>query len=216
MRDLCMRSACQGAADVLVVMDVAELTFTLHDLAEVDGPGAVVLCATHVDRLVAPVGWGLVDERGGGELIPLPERPPTLAEATEESPVVRSVDASEARSPEIRPVAAVHPLEAARVAHEAAQAERAARADGVSESDPVGPDAGATPLLARAFRGVEREPVEASVGASSGADERDPFAGHAWDQSDVLDEREYTPVGEAPSEDSEFGEQLTFGGDPGA
>lgn len=214
MRDLCMRSACQGAADVLVVMDVAELTFTLHDLAEVDGPGAVVLCVRHMDRLVAPVGWSLVDERGGGELIPLPERPPTLAEATEESPAAQSVEAPEPAA-EIRPVAAVHPLEAARAAHEAAMAERA------DEPAPdAGPDAGATPLLARAFRGVEREPVEASVGAASeapsGSDDRDPFAGHAWDQSDVLDEREYTPAGDASSDDSEFGEQLTFGGDPGA
>ncbi|MBR11622.1 MAG: hypothetical protein CL442_00540 [Acidimicrobiaceae bacterium] len=210
MRDLCMRSACQGAADVLVVMDVAELTFTLQDLAEVDGPGAVVLCATHVGRLVAPVGWRLVDERGVGELIQLPERPPTLAEATEESPAMRSVEEPEP-VPEIRPVAAVHPLEAARLAHEAAQAERA-----VQNDDAPGPDARATPMLARAFGGVERESVEASVGAASGGDDRDPFAGHAWDQSDVLDEREYTPAGEAPSDDSEFGEQLTFGGDPGA
>ena len=52
-----MRSACLGTAEVLVVMDVAELTFTVHDLAEVDGPGAVVLCATHLERLRAPVGW---------------------------------------------------------------------------------------------------------------------------------------------------------------
>ena len=43
-----MRSACLGSAEVLVVMDVAELTFTVYDLDEVDGPGSVVLCATHV------------------------------------------------------------------------------------------------------------------------------------------------------------------------
>jgi len=35
MRDLCMRSACLGSAEVLVVMDVAELTFTVYDLDEV-------------------------------------------------------------------------------------------------------------------------------------------------------------------------------------
>ena len=32
MRDLCMRSACLGAADALVVMDVRDLTFTVCDL----------------------------------------------------------------------------------------------------------------------------------------------------------------------------------------
>lgn len=207
MRDLCMRSACQGAADVLVVMDVAELTFTLHELAEVDGPGAVVLCSTHVNRLVAPVGWELVDERGGAELIPMPERSPTQAASAEE-PAVAEVESA----PEVRPVAAVHPLEAARAAHEAAQAERAARTED-ADAD-TGPDAEATPLLARAFRGVEREPVEASVGGSSGAADHDPFAEHHWDQSDVLDERDYTPAGEAASDDPELGEQLTFGGDP--
>ena len=204
VRDLCMRSACQGAADVLVVMDVAELTFTLHELAEVDGPGAVVLCSTHLDRLVAPVGWRLVDQRDSGELIPLPERPPTLDEAVEESKVRGEL------VPELRPVAAVHPLEAARAAHEAALAERAA---GSAADD--GPDSESTPLLARAFSGVGRKAHRSSDSESCG-DTSDPFAEHAWDQSDVLDEREYTPAGEPVSEDSELGEQLTFGRAPGA
>jgi len=68
-----MRSACLGMADVLVVMDVKGLTFTVHDLDEVDGPGAVVLCSLHLDRLKAPRGWALVDSRTGGNLIPLPK-----------------------------------------------------------------------------------------------------------------------------------------------
>jgi len=196
MRDLCMRSACQGAADVLVVMDVTELTFTLHDLAEVDGPGAVVLCSTHLARLVAPVGWRLVDDRGGAELIPLPEQPLALAEdeASEEL-----VDAGDAVA--LRPVAAVHPLEAARAAHEANRAER------VTESG-SGPDAEATPLLARAFQGVERHPAagtaDDALAPVASVDEVDGPV--AWDQTDVMDEREYTPAGE----------QLTFGSEPGA
>ena len=212
MRDLCMRSACQGAADVLVVMDVAELTFTVHDLAEVDGPGAVVLCATHMDRLVAPVGWRLVDERGGAELIRLPERPPTLAEASEESAVVRPFETPESDR-KLRPVAAVHPLEVARAAHEAAQAERVAR---MGDAEDAGPDAAATPLLARAFRGVERGGDRGGEGGVADDSGRDPFDGHPWDQSDVLDEREYTPVGDGAADESEYGEQLTFGGEPGA
>jgi len=207
VRDLCMRSACQGVAEVLVVMDVTELTFTLHELAEVDGPGAVVLCSTHLDRLVAPVGWRLVDERGGAELIPLPERPPTLDEAVEESTV------RDEFVPELRPVAAVHPLEVARAAHEAALAERAVGSGDGSETD-VGPDSESTPLLARAFLGVDRKPLRSSeTGAGHPVD---PFAEHAWDQSDVLDESEYTPAGDPLAEDPEFGEQLTFGGEPGA
>ena len=58
-----MRSACLGAADALVVMDVRDLTFTVCDLDEVDGPGSVVLCETHLDRLRAPNGWTVADVR---------------------------------------------------------------------------------------------------------------------------------------------------------
>ena len=116
MRDLCMRSACLGTAEVLVVMDVAELTFTVHDLAEVDGPGAVVLCATHVERLRAPVGWELIDAQGVGSVIPLPERPMTVVEAADVADeVLRPVADVEP----IRPNASVHPLMVARVAETA-------------------------------------------------------------------------------------------------
>ena len=183
-----MRSACLGTAEVLVVMDVAELTFTVHDLDEVDGPGAVVLCATHVERLRAPVGWELVDARGVGSVIPLPERPMTVAEAAD---VVDEV---------LRPVASVHPLTVA----------RAAAAVETGTEDPV-LDSEETPLLARAFLGVNRHPAATPAG-SSGADdeylvvEDDPFAGHQWDQSDERDV-------EAES-DTEMAGQLTFGSDP--
>ena len=188
MRDLCMRSACLGTAEVIVVMDVAELTFTVHDLDEVDGPGAVVLCATHVERLRAPVGWELVDARGVGSVIPLPERPMTVTEAADVADEV------------LRPVASVHPLTVARAAADVE----------TGTEDPV-PDSGETPLLARAFLGVNRHPAATPAG-SSGADdegpavEDDPFAGHQWDQSDERDV-------EAES-DPQMAGQLTFGSDP--
>ena len=191
MRDLCMRSACLGTAEVLVVMDVAELTFTVHDLDEVDGPGAVVLCATHVERLRAPVGWELVDARGVGSVIPLPERPMTVTEAADVADEV------------LRPVAAVQPLTVARTGAETADMETGAE-------DPV-LDSEETPLLARAFLGVNRHPAATPAG-SSGADdeylvvEDDPFAGHQWDQSDERDV-------EAGS-DPEMAGQLTFDSDP--
>ncbi|MDP6867612.1 MAG: DUF3499 family protein [Acidimicrobiales bacterium] len=188
MRDLCMRSACLGTAEVLVVMDVAELTFTVHDLDEVDGPGAVVLCATHVERLRAPVGWELVDARGVGSVIPLPERPMTVAEAADVADEV------------LRPVASVHPLT---VAQAAADVE-------TGTEDPV-PDSEETPLLARAFLGVDRHPAATPAGSSGAGDEGptvedDPFAGHQWDQSDERDV-------EAES-GSQMAGQLTFGSDP--
>ena len=63
MRRLCMRPACAGRAAVLVVVDTQELTFTIRDLGELDGPGWMVLCDTHFDRMRAPGGWTLVDER---------------------------------------------------------------------------------------------------------------------------------------------------------
>ena len=109
MRALCMRSACLGAADALVVMDVRDLTFTVCDLDEVDGPGSVVLCETHLDRLRAPNGWTVVDVRTRGNLIPLPERPRDPEESDDQ--MLRPVADVEP----IRPVAAaVHPLESAR------------------------------------------------------------------------------------------------------
>ena len=200
MRDLCMRSACLGTAEVLVVMDVAELTFTVHDLDEVDGPGAVVLCGTHVERLRAPVGWELVDARGVGSVIPLPERPMTVAEAADVADeVLRPV----AKVEPIRPEASVHPLTVARTV-----AETAGMETGTEDSVP---DSEETPLLARAFLGVNRHPAAVSA-SSSGADDDglavqdDPFAGHQWDQSDERDV-------EAES-DQQMAGQLTFGSDP--
>ncbi len=188
MRDLCMRSACLGMADVLVAMDVKGLTFTVHDLNEVDGPGAVVLCSLHLDRLKAPRGWTLVDSRTGGNLIPLPKRPMTTDEAIDE--VMRPV----ADVAPLRPVAAaVHPLESARSAR--------------SRSAPAGvPSRSETPLLARAFLGVDPHPTTPRDQPSS---VEDPVEEQPWDQD--WDQRD---PGEAMVGQDD--EQLVFGGDPGA
>jgi hypothetical protein len=189
-----MRSACLGTADVLVVMDVAELTFTIRDLDEVDGPGAVVLCATHIDRLRAPVGWDLVDTRGIGSVIPMPERPVTTDEAVN---LAKEVLGPIADVEPIRPKVAMHPLELVRTA--------------VAEP-PEGlvPDTEETPLLARAFLGVHRHPAAGPTDAPA-----DPFSGHDWDQSDVFDEPQDQPRLDPPTGDDCVG-QLTFGGEPDA
>ena len=198
-----MRSACLGTAEVLVVMDVAGLTFTVHDLDEVDGPGAVVLCATHIGRLWAPVGWDLIDARDTGSVIPLPERPMTMDEAGAlADDVLRPVADVEP----IRPEASVHPLVVAR------EQVGANRTD--EPADPEGspaPDSEETPLLARAFLGVDRHPAATPGGRVPAADddfvvEEDPFAGHQWDQSDERDV-------EAESGPQMVG-QLTLGSDP--
>lgn len=188
MRDLCMRSACLGTADVLVVMDVKGLTFTVYDLEEVEGPGAVVLCSLHLDRLKAPRGWALVDARTGGNLIPLPERPMTTDEAADE--VKRPV----ADVSPLHPVtAAIHPLESARSVR--------TRAKPAAAPSPL-----ETPLLARAFLGVERHPATPSDQPSTASG---PVEDGPWDQE--WDQRDPSEV--AGGHDDE---QLVFEGDPGA
>ena len=174
-----MRSACLGTADALVVMDVRDLTFAVCDLDEVDGPGSVVLCEMHLDRLRAPNGWTLVDVRTRGNLIPLPERPRGSEESDDQT--LRPVADVEP----IRPVvAAVHPLESA--------------SDAATRPEPSpAPEAAETPLLARAFLGVDRHPAAADDRSELKAD---PFEDHQWDQRDQ-------------SEDQSDG-QLTFGGEP--
>lgn len=189
-----MRSACLGTAEVLVVMNVAELTFTIRDLDEVDGPGAVVLCAMHINRLRAPVGWNLLDIRGIGSVIPMPERPLTTDEAVD---LVEEVLGPIADVEPIRPEVAVHPLELVRTA---------------ADAPPTGfvPDTEETPLLARAFLGVHRHPAAGPTDAPD-----DPFSGHDWDQSDVFAEPQDQPSLDPPPGDDCVG-QLTFGGEPDA
>ena len=145
MRTYCMRSACRGHAVALVVINVTDSAFTVRNLAEVDGPGRVVLCEKHLDRLSAPMGWSLCDERTGGDLIAFPG-PGTQAS--------RSTVADLIEAPTPRPVvAATHPLAAARL-------ERAARQD--SEPEPA-------PELARSALGVDRHPAAIFGGTASGS-----------------------------------------------
>ncbi|HCV36165.1 MAG: DUF3499 family protein [Acidimicrobiales bacterium] len=189
MRYLCMRSACTGTASVLVEMNAAELSFTIRDLAEVDGPGRVVLCEAHMDRMRAPKGWALVDERSNASLLVFPDRPDpqeagaghnsvregasvTALHSADEPPrdpqVVRSVDA------------AVHPLNLVR------------------PEKPKVPEPAEMPLLARAFLGVDRHPstTESPVKEQEPKDDRDdvvvvdafPSDDADWDQRDHLDE----------------------------
>jgi len=161
MRHLCMRSACTGRAVVLVEMNIKEVSFTIRDLAEVAGPGQVVLCETHVGRLRAPRGWALVDARTVGRLLPFPDssrepcRPP-FSRTVRPGETVRSITDSR------------HPLD-------------------VDRPVPVDrPSASETPLLARAFTGADRHPSTARNDRPD-AEVLDPFGDESWDQRDPHD-----------------------------
>ena len=216
MRRLCMRPACAGRAAVLVVVDTQELTFTIRDLGELDGPGWMVLCDTHFDRMRAPGGWTLVDERTGGRLLKFPNR-------TAESPVRRQPAAPRRRE-------TVTPFrELARRAAAPAETTVPAGSGGSTEvvrsiraaTHPLGtarpeapdvPDPTRMPLLARAFLGVDRHPATSRGGpvAQGGESDVDLSAdvsadggyGEDWDQRDHLDEYadEHLPLGEPEPE----------------
>jgi hypothetical protein len=53
---------CSESAATLLSYDYAEATVWLDD--RLAGPGHV-LCAGHADKFTPPVGWVLVDRRGG-------------------------------------------------------------------------------------------------------------------------------------------------------
>lgn len=158
MRQLCMRTACNGPAVVLVIMNQSELTFTVREPGEIDGPGRVVLCETHLDRMKAPIGWTIIDERVGGDVVAF-ERP-----------------LNKVREPEATPqtiTEATHPLRTP-------STESVEDDSAVKEMKPS-----KTPLLARAFLGVDRHP--ASTTGSSSIDEDNDID---WDQRDLQDEHD--------------------------
>ncbi|MBC8195229.1 MAG: DUF3499 family protein [Acidimicrobiia bacterium] len=187
MRNLCMRSACTGAASVLVEMNAVELSFTIRDLAEVDGPGRVVLCDVHMDRMRAPRGWALIDERSDASLLVFPDRPvPAEADEALEDASVTALHSTGDQPPSpqvIRTVdAAVHPLDLA-------------RPEKPSVSEPA-----EMPLLARAFLGVDRHPSTSESPAGDRGPEGDqadtvvldafPADDADWDQRDHLDDEQ--------------------------
>ncbi len=158
MRQLCMRTACNGSAIVLVIMNHSELTFTVRDPGEIDGPGRVVLCETHLDRLKAPIGWTIIEERVGGDVVAF-EKP--------------SNRVSESETPFQTIAEATHPLRSRSI-------ESVEDDSSVEEMKPS-----KTPLLARAFLGVDRHP--AATTSSSSIDEDNDID---WDQRDLLDEHD--------------------------
>ena len=182
MRHLCMRPACKGPAVVLVVMDQSQLTFTVRDPAEIDGPGRVVLCETHLGRMRAPKGWTVVDERPGGDVVAFERR--SSLPARQADLVGHLVDPSPEPEPRTIPDA-VHPL-------------RGGRPGRIVPTPTETPEPTRTPLLARAFLGVERHPA-ATIGSRSDdpmgdlADETADDLGD-WDQRDPRDEFDDEPL----------------------
>ena len=149
MRQLCMRSACNGPAVVLVIMNHSELTFTIRAPGEIDGPGRVVLCETHLGRMKAPIGWTIIDERPGGDVIAL--RPSSKSEEVEVNP---------------QPITeATHPLRSR-------STESNEEDSSVKEMKPS-----TTTLLARACLGVDRLPAATTFGSAVDEDDASVLAG---------------------------------------
>jgi hypothetical protein len=78
MRMSCVRPGCGGSATAVVLWDRDALLVTI-DEPEAAGPGAIVLCARHIGRFKAPVGWKLDDLRPGHEAPPAPAATPPPA-----------------------------------------------------------------------------------------------------------------------------------------
>ena len=57
----CVRLRCQGEASTDLLVDARVAEARLIDLT--DEARGVVLCTEHADRVTAPVGWSLIDDR---------------------------------------------------------------------------------------------------------------------------------------------------------
>jgi hypothetical protein len=75
MRTTCVRPGCSGSAAAAVLIDPGHMVVVLQP-PDVGGPGSMVLCSRHVDRVSAPVGWEVRDLRGA--LVDLPVDPVEL------------------------------------------------------------------------------------------------------------------------------------------
>jgi hypothetical protein len=62
MRTSCVRPGCGGVAAAAVLIDREEQVVVLQPPG-VGGPGSIVLCARHVERVTTPVGWQVHDLR---------------------------------------------------------------------------------------------------------------------------------------------------------
>jgi hypothetical protein len=70
MRTTCVRPGCSGSAAAAVLIDPGHMVVVLQP-PDVGGPGSMVLCGRHVDRVSAPMGWEVRDLRGA--LVDLPD-----------------------------------------------------------------------------------------------------------------------------------------------
>jgi hypothetical protein len=74
MRTTCVRPGCSGSAAAAVLIDPGHMVVVLQP-PDVGGPGSMVLCSRHVDRVSAPVGWEVRDLRGALVDLPVVEVP---------------------------------------------------------------------------------------------------------------------------------------------
>jgi hypothetical protein len=123
MRTTCVRPGCSGSAAAAVLIDPGHMVVVLQP-PDVGGPGSMVLCSRHVDRVSVPVGWEVRDLRGA--LVDLP-----VVDLPVEVPLDVPLDV----------IAVEAPLEAVALAVMLTEKETSLVVDD-----------GATPLLGRAFR----------------------------------------------------------------
>lgn len=74
MRTSCVRPGCGGSVAAAVLIDRDQQLVVLHspDVAEL---GSMALCAKHIDRVSAPAGWEVRDQR----VLPAPVVEPVVA-----------------------------------------------------------------------------------------------------------------------------------------
>ena len=81
MRTTCVRPGCGGSAAAVVLMDRDQQVVVVHP-PQVGGPGAIALCAKHVDRVTTPAGWEVRDLRAALDAaLEIAPEPPELITA---------------------------------------------------------------------------------------------------------------------------------------
>ena len=164
MERLCGRPGCSDPASVAYGMQAEDLVFWLDHLPDVPDTIGGVLCRRHADSMVVPRGWTL-DDRRDPELHlfrpPQPYPPSPGAKTTRSARIVRPV------TPRVEQLELGASDPSADVVAHATPAELAPPADDGATPAPWTPDfdetddldgllSASSPLLARAFRTVDR------------------------------------------------------------
>ncbi len=75
----CVKMRCDEPAAATVALRYSQREVWIRDLLSRRDPNLLELCAGHADRLILPVGWSRLDERGlGGDDLGSPDLPEGL------------------------------------------------------------------------------------------------------------------------------------------